>query len=787
MSIGLLIILILYDQTRYDHFHDSKDQIYRIVTANRYGYDHATVPVPLRNELSSYTGVKSLTQMVRSLGGEIKYDDMIVSMTGYFADPGFFDVFSFPLKAGNPENALKNSFSVVLTEAAAERIFGADDPIGKTINYEEWGYNAYDFNTDFVKGIPFGEFIVSGVLEEPAYKSHLKFDFLFSMNTAQSLDQQNLFRFADQDWQAYQTSYIYVMLKKGEEVAELNQLLEKVSLEKRAEDDFLKPVYYAQSLADINPGKIYNYSSSLTMPSFVYYVFAALALMVILLACFNYTNLSVARAITRAKEIGVRKVNGASRHQLIFQFLMESVLMALIALFLALLILLFLKQAFMDLWINRYLDFNLDENGTVYLGFTIFAILIGLAAGLVPGFYLSKFQPIRVLSNFLKIKPAKIPFIKKFSLYKVLIVTQFTIALFFLITTLLIARQLKHYKIMDYGFVKKGVVNIELQGNDHLQVKQVFSTIPEVEGLTAAEYVVGIGMDDVVRVSTAEQKNDDEGIIFSSISVDRNYLSLMELDLIAGDNFPELLNDQNEQFALISEKAIDRLGLNSPHEAIGSFLYLENETAVKIIGVVSDFVANFAFKDTDPLIMRYVPDKFRIVMAKVKNGTESEVLSKLQSKWSTIDPDHNFKYGFLEDQINGSVQVVGDISKVVGFIAGIAIAISLFGLLGITTFATETRIKEVGIRKTMGAKVHQLIYLLSRNFIILLLISILIASPLAYYVNNFWLSYMAHKTTFTVDIIITGISMIAILGLSTIAIQTTRISMVNPTNTLRNE
>ena len=789
MTVGLLIILMLADQKKYDYFHKNKDEIYRISSkrdnADK-GTPYATSPMPLIDELKHYEGFENGVKLNTGIGGDAKYNNNAVPIAGFFTDTQFFNVFSFELEKGNPATALKDPYSMVITHETAKKLFGSEDPLGKIVSFDERGLDVYGFWFDVKEGKSWGDFIITGVLKKPPYKSHLKFDMLTSASTMPLLENKNLKDFPDDNWHNFHITYSYLLLPDSKDLTEVKAALDKISGIKYTNPDELKVRFDLQPLTEITPGPLMNNSSIISLPSVVYYILSFLALIVIVLASLNYTNLSIARSLTRAKEVGVRKVAGASRNQLLLQFLGESILVALISLLFAIFLLIIIKPAFMSLWINQYLDYNLQENLIVYFIFFVFAVIIGTLAGIIPGIYLSRFKPVTVLNKFIKIKPTDIPILKKLSLYKLLIISQFSIALFFIITTIVLFRQINHFSIMDYGFDQENVINVELQGNNFNTVSQQFSSISNVEKISHSEYIACSGI--AQGFSLKENKEDEEGISFSSMKITPSYLDVMGIELIAGENFREDISSENEKFIIINEEALKVLKIDNPVDALGKQYIMDNKADITIIGVVKNFIYHLPFMPVEPFAFRYNPGGLKYANIKLVSGESApETIRQMEAAWKGIDPAHPFKYKFFEEQMNSSYQIFSDIGKIIGFISFLAITISCFGLLGITTFATESRIKEVGIRKVMGAKIGQIIFSLSRNLITLIIIAVILTAPLAYLINNQWLQMIVNKTTFSFDIILIGVSLTLLLGIVSVIFQTIKVAQTNPAVTLKSE
>lgn len=786
MSICLLIILMLADQSQYDEFHNDKDRIYRILSdGGNKGTLYASTTKPLATALrDEYPIVENSTSLQTGFGGDATFNQKKMEIRGFFADEYFFKIFNFELKNGNKHLALNETRSIVLSSEFATKLFGSVDPLGKVISFEDRGLLYLDIGGIDNPPTDWGDFTVTGVLDDKVYKSHLKFDALVSDITLQSLIAEEKFKDEQTNWKNYYDTYTFVKLTSVANEEQLQTALDDLVVNKYGEfDDFEKGFgFKPQQLTAITPGKFLNNPASFRLPIEAYYFLAFLALVVMISACLNYTNLSVARAITRSKEIGIRKVTGAFRKHLILQFLGESIITSLFALVLAVILLLVIKPAFMALWINKYLNFNLTENLSIYLVFVGFAIIIGVIAGAVPALHLSKFKPIQVLKSGDSGKS------KKFGLRKVLSVSQFVVSLFFIVTTLLIFKQTRHYINLEYGFSTENIINIELQGNDFNVVANELSQIPGVDKVAACQHLPATGISSGASLRLEGSEEDHIGM--GSFFVHPNFLDMLELKLVSGENFAEYNDSKIENSIIINEAAVTKLGFSSSNEAIGEVVELKDkDQQIRIVGVVSDFRHRLPMFDEEigPMVLRNASGQFSYINVKTNTSDLNGLVDKIEESWATIDPVHALEYTFFDEQMAATYQILTDVIAIVGFFAFMSITIACLGLLGIATYTVERRIKEVGIRKVMGAGEYNLALLLSKGFLKLLLIAIAIASPLVYFLNDLWLQNIANKINYGFGIIFTGSMIMLVLGILTIGSQTLRASRNNPVDTLRME
>ncbi len=790
MSACLLIIVMIVDQKNYDQFHSQKDRIYRILSKrDKESMWGGTSPFPLRNELlNSYTGIEKVTTLSPFVGGDLNYKDRTITQAGLYADSSFFQVLDFPLETGNINAILTKPYSIVLKESIARKLFGEIDPFGKMISF-------YDRKMD-VLGIgiedqekDLGEFMVTGIISDGDYQSHIKFDFLISMSTMESLNANGTYTYPFEDWKNHWNFYHYVLLEDGKDENYLAGILNDITQKRYAEIPDYIVVFEPQPMTSITPGKFINNPISFSMPREGFYFLSFLALLVVFSACFNYTNLSVAKALSRAKEVGLRKINGAQRYQIFFQFISEAILIALVALVFSFLILQILKSGFRNFWFNQFLAIELNENVLVLIFFVLFSIILGFIAGVIPAFYLSSFSPLRAISKNLAKQTSRkgiFIFTKPF-VGKSLVITQFIFSMILIITTIILVAQLNHLVVAEYGFERENIINVKLQGNDYAQMAQEMSSHPGVLRISATSIIPAMGMMTGARYKKGTDPVDSADV--SYWAVDQNYIENFGLKLIAGRNFPVEISDEKEQYVIINEKAAEELGFEDSRNAIGQFITREGDEQepVEIIGILEDFYFELFMDDIRPLVLRYKPDEFRYANIKISGNNIPGTVTFLENKWKQLDPVHTFNYKFFDEQLAKTNAIFRDVISIIGFISFLAISISSLGLLGMATFAAESRRKEIGIRKVMGASVKAVLFLLSKGFIYLLVIASAVAIPVSYFLNNIWLQEFAYRIDMSPSIFLAGLLIIFLIGLITIGSQTLRAALANPATTLRDE
>jgi putative ABC transport system permease protein len=776
MSVCMLIILMLADQRRYDAFHEKGDRVYRILT-NTY----ATTPYPLAAALKTeYTVTEETTNLTPGPAGDATYQSKLAEMKGYFAEPSFFKIFSFELEKGNPSTALSEPNTAVISQELAYKLFGNDDPLGKTFDFADRQLSfPQEFDGIGTPPVSWGGFTVTGVIDESKYKSHLKFDVLMSFASRQALEVRSLLVGDGTNWEWYFRTYTYVLLKADKTESELQSVLYDVKRKyaniKTEETKDIK--FIPQALSDVQIGLAGN-DTNQRLPRIGYYFLIILASIIMITACLNYTNLSVARALTRAKEIGVRKVNGARRGSIVIQFLSESIVTSMLSLIMATGFLYLIAPAFKNLWVNNYLNFELPTTSGVYIAFFAFALIIGLIAGIYPAFQLSKYNPVKALKNLGALQRGKL------GLRKALSVSQFVISLFFITTAILVFNQFKYFMEFDYGFKAGNIINIELQGVDYAKLKNELSTIPEVTAISATDIIPATGHNNGMEI---RMQGAEDYIKTSILQTDQYFLSNLGVKIIAGENFPD---DESDRYIMISKKAVEKLGFKHPGEVLGQVVETKwGNEQLEVIGVFEDFTYKLLINTREiyPISLRNQSPAFRYLNVKVTSSDLTGVVKKLEAQWKKIDPIHPFKYEFFDQQLAATHQGIFDLVSILGFIAFLAIVISCLGLLGMATYSTERRTKEIGIRKVLGAEELSIARLLSNEFIVMLALAIFIGVPLSYFINNLWLQQLTTRVEFGIGTVLSGVLILVTLGMLTIGYQTLRASKNNPVKSLKME
>ncbi|MFK5973105.1 MAG: ABC transporter permease [Flavobacteriaceae bacterium] len=790
MATCLLIILLIYGQKKADNFHSKGDRIVRVLSANASDLALATTPLPLGSVLlQDYPHIVENTVRIKSsfVGGDVVYNNNRIPLAGRYVDASFFDVFDFKMVNGNSKTALTAPFSIVITIDAAQKLFGDENPIGKSVKLNDSGLNTMGMAIlEGHKEKMLGDFTVTGVVDT-SLPSHIQFQFLIPMSTVLALEKQDQVETAFDNWEKYQESYLYVLLMNGKTEEDLSPILEQISKTKYATIEDMNIAFSVQALSSIALGKWVNSPISLQMPLEVIYFLSFLGLIVLFSAGFNYVNLSFARSLTRAKEVGVRKVIGAARRQLFVQFLVESILVSLVSLVIAVGILQILSRVFLNLWINQFIVLDLTPDIVLYALFVLFSILVGLVAGLVPASFLSSFSPIKTLRSASGIH---LGIGKRMNLRKFLVIVQFSASLFFIITTLLIFSQLNYQLQTKYGFDQSDIINVKLQGIDYKTLSNEFEQNPSIQNISASSFVPGTGgYGGDMQIKTLEMSNAD--LRSSFIGVDQHFIPNLKLQIQAGHNFPESLPKNDEQSIIVNEAAARLLGYQRPKDIVGETIMIgEEEKVVQVIGLVKNFIFDVLMEadKNDPLLIRYLPDDFKYMNVRYDSREKAgAVIGYMEHRWKALDPIHSFKYEIYEDELKATNAIFSDVTYILGFISFLTICISCLGLLGMAAYSAESKKREIGIRKVHGAEIKSITLLLSNGFLKMFAVAIVVTVPIAYLLNSIWLEEFSYHVDFSADIIFLGIGIMLLLGFGTILSQTIRAASAKPIKSLRTE
>jgi putative ABC transport system permease protein len=768
MSICLLVLMHLKDQLSYDDFHPHPNRTYRIITelSNKEGntFRFASSPLPLAATLSNnYDFIEQATRIYTAPSSKAIANKKEISIKPVFTDPSFLSVFGFTLKEGDAATALSNPNTIVLSKTTAENFFGNKSAIGQMIELPQ-----------------LGNFQVSGILDQPGNHSHLESDAYLSMSSVASLERSGKLEALSEQWNMATASYTYVLLKenvaKGQlekAIATETEKLRKVSRSAlNGKENFS---FEVQPFNKIILGE--ELGRSLGNPGSLPKIWAEIlvGLVILISACFNYTNLSIARSLSRGKEIGIRKVAGAVRYQVFSQFIIEAIFIALIALGFAC-VLLQLLMTYAP-FINEIGIFNNEFDVKLISWFVLFAVFAGLIAGALPAWALSSFKTVQVLKNLSNIK-----LFGGNNFRKGLLIVQFTLALVITIFTTIASKQFSYLSTANPGYDRDNLLVLPLQGADHNLLVTHINKLAGVEKVAASSGVFGANSSVTDMVKPAPGK---EALKMNTYDVDSGFVATMGLQFAAGQNFIPATIEAKEQYAICNETAVRSLGFKNAADAVGKMIWLNDSVPVQLTGVLKDFYFQTMAVPVTPLLLRNRSSQYNMLV--VKTSSRDKILvGKIESAWKTAQLTVPFKSSWLRDDLYKRQGAWGTVSML-GFLAFMSITIACLGLLGMVIYNTETRRKEIGIRKVMGASVSTIVGLLSQSFLKLVLIAGLIAIPIGYCCSFFFLNIFANRVNIGVGTLLMSLLGILLIVMITISSQVFKAASANPVKSLRTE
>ena len=772
MACSLLIFLFVKDELSYDRYHKDADRVYRVVKdfINDDGsrIPDATSPAALAPAMQrEIPEVEGVTRLMPHWNGSwlVEYGDKkIVEQLFWRADSNFFDIFTYSFIKGNPKTALNDVTSVVITESIAKKYFGNEDPMGKTLQIPCCG----------------GSLKVTGVIKDVPANSHFHFDFLSSFRQLGDLDN---------NWDQY-NYYTYAKVKPATNIATLTKKIRETY--KRNQDENYSE-FYLQPLTDIHLTSNLKWELEPNSDRLYVYVFGIVGLFILLIAAINYINLSTAKSSLRTKEVGVRKVSGAMRGSLIKQFLFESLVTCLISSILAIIIAQLLLPVVNDITLKQ-----LSVIGNpLTLGYMVLAALfVGLIAGLFPALYLSSFKPIMVL------KGLKLNERGTLNLRKALVVVQFTISSVMIIGALIIYQQMNFVQNAKLGIDKEQVVVLKNAGSLSLSGRNAYLSrikqIPGVKKAASGSFSLGEGFS-TTRLGV---KGSDREIQLNFANVGYDYLDVVGIELKEGRGFSaryasDTLNngipggplEQNIGGIVINEKAVKEFGLGSP--AIGKqFLWgNDGDTSyyVTVVGVVKDFHFTSLRNEVKPFGFICQPRNGFNFTVKLSAHDIKGTLTQLEREWKNAKAKRDFRYVFLDDTFSKLYASEARFQKLFISLVILGILIACLGLLGLATFSAQQRVKEIGVRKVLGASVPHVVALLSKDFLKLVVIALILAIPVAWYAMNEWLKDFAYRINIEWWIFLVAALIAIVIAFLTISSQAIKAAISNPVKSLRTE
>jgi putative ABC transport system permease protein len=773
MTCCLLVALYVQHELSYERYHARHERIYRVVQTFGGADDPRPVTTPLPQDYqvwgcapvgralaADFPQVEKVVQFMSPLSLLLQYGDKRLQQDNLLCmDSTAFDVFSWQMLQGDPHTALVAPYSIVLTRSVAQKFFGQDKALGKTIRVD---------NRD--------NFMVTGVVADPPSNSQINFNGLISMTTARKW-RNDIF-----DYWGYVDFYTYFLLKDHAAIAPIKAGIAPF-LQRHVRDE---PGYginferlddaYLHSKATRQPGPA---GSMMNI-----YLFVCVGFIILVIACVNFMNLSTARSLERAKEVGVRKVLGVQPAALRRQFLMESILLSTAAAVLAMIL------ARLSIPLMSRLSGKAFNPGSFYTakgiaGIAVLAVATGLIAGSYPAWFLSRFRPASVLKGVFQ------PSRNSISLRKGLVVFQFTLSVMLIAATGIVYAELKFLNQHDLGFKKDQMIVVNFEGDEQVErkieaIKKALADQPGVVSVAASRAVPGEFLPNAgTDIQGPAGKMLNRGPLIYEIDFD--FIPCLHIPLIAGRNYSRSFPADSNHSMIINEAAAKMYGYANPADAVGKNFSQWGRTGT-VIGVVKDFNFRSLHTAVEPLTLRYgMPWALNRILVAVKGDRLSATIAALEKTWTVMAPQRPFLYHFLDDSFNEQYVADQHFGYLFSLFSCLAIFIACLGLFGLATFAAQQRTKEIGIRKVLGASVPGIVLLMSKDFLRLVCIAIVIAVPLCIWVVKQWLNDFAYRITISPGIFIITALAVLFIAFATISWQSIKASLVNPVRCLRNE
>jgi len=761
MACCILILLLVRYELSFDDFHENKDRIYRVLSELELTHGTEIVPITalplapaIKSDLQEVTCVTRIAGGYRRLfgiGDRKFYEEL------NYADSDVFDIFTFPLILGNPKTALVEPFSMVISEEIAEKHFGKKNPVGKTITIQ----NYQDYK-------------ITGVMRNVPGNSHLRFDILVSFSS-----RNNEERVKGNYWDRFSNDYTYVLLAEGTSQKELeNSLPSLVAKHIPVEEDRYN--LHLQPLKSIH-FSTYNYDIARRTNRDYLHAYSAIAFFILIIACINFMNLATARSSSRAKEVGIRKVVGAHRIQLIKQFFTESVAMALLSLIAAVGLVTITLPSF-NQFIRRELTFDVFNDFVLVSGLLGISLFVGFVSGSYPALILSAFEPVKAIKKAIDKKT------KGLSFRAVSSVLQFSISIVLIFATAVVYAQIYYMKNKDLGFDAEQVVAIPIKSGSirdrietfKAEVLQNPSVLSACASFGTPASGTGSG-----RTFIPEGYPEGESIHMETLFIDYDFIETFGLTLINGRNFSREFPTDIEHAFILNETAVKKLGWDNP---VGKrFSEEDSGKEAKIIGVVKDFHYESVLYEISPMVLTMRPFQFNYISAKVRLENVSQALSFLETKWKEFAPEYPFEYFFVDEEFDTYYNFEQRQGQLFTYCSILAIFISCMGIFGLASFTAEKRTKEIGIRKVLGASVSGIVVLLSKELVKWVLVANIIGWPVAYFVMKRWLQNFAYRVDIGLWMFALSALLVLSIALLTVSYQSIKTALANPINSLRYE
>ncbi len=761
LGITSAIFLIIYvsDEVSYDRYHEKADRIYRVSSTIKEPDDQfrwIVAQIPFGPQVAhDYPEVQSFVRFINMPRALYKYEDKQFNEANfYYVDSTLFDIFTYKVLKGEVKSALLSPKKIILTEKTANKYFGKTDPIGKTLTT---GTDTYE---------------VTGVIQDVPTNSHFRFDAVAARN---NLPKQL------GSWGNFGV-FTYLLFPKNFDVKSFETKIQGMY------DAYMKTLFGPLNISikyDLEPlTRIHLFSTNAQEPeptgSYTYvYIFAIVAIFLVLIASMNYMNLATARSARRAREVGLRKVVGSRRGPLVMQFLSESMVFTIISLIISIILIIILLPKF-NLLAGKSFNIHVIYSTAVLLSLLAVILIVGILGGTYPAFFLSRFSPVTVLKGEITQGSAG-------SLFrKILVVIQFSVSVIMIICTMVVFRQLKYLKTTDQGFDQKNVISLELNGpmtSKYPVLKQVLHENQNIKYVTSTNTAVGEGSGKVIFSVETDQGMSNRGVNFAV--VDYDFIETLGIKVVKGRNFQLDMPSDTLTGVVVNETFVKRMGWSEP---IGKKveIYGGNFIKARVIGVMHDYHQTGMYNGIESLLLIYRPIN-NVVYIKLSGNETKQTLSFIEQKWKDIFPNQPFVYTYLSDRFNHQFEADEKRGLIFTMFTILAILIACLGLFGLASYMVEQRTKEIGIRKVFGANENTVLALISKDFLILVAIGIVIAVPVAYYFMSNWLEKYVYRTNIGVPLLLTAAFLTILITIATVSYKAYQAAIMNPAKALKAE
>jgi putative ABC transport system permease protein len=759
ISSALFLIIYVADEVSYDRYHEKADRIYRVSTKitepdDQFTWNVAQIPFGPQ-VVQNYPEVQSFVRFINMPRSLYKYEDKEFNEENfYYVDSTLFEIFTYKVLKGDVKRAIREPNKIVLTEKIARKYFGKNDPVGKTLTT---GTSSFE---------------VTGIIQDVPSNSHFRFEAMAARN---NLPKQL------GSWGNFGV-FTYLLFPENFNVKAFENKMQEMYAE------YMKPIFGPMNIKMeyiLEPIKrIHLYSTNAGEPeptgSITYvYIFAIVAIFLVLIAAMNYMNLATARSTRRAREVGLRKVVGSRRVTLVLQFLSESVVFTIISLLISIFVLILLLAKF-NLLAGKSFDLNVIYSPVLLLSLLGAVIIVGFFGGSYPAFFLSRFSPVTVLKGEITQGSAG-------SLFrKILVVIQFSISVIMIICTLVVFRQLNYLKTMDQGFDQKNVLSLQLNRamvQKYQVLKQILMKNSNIKYVSATDTPVGEGSGKLLFNVETDQGMSQRGVNFAV--VDHDFVKALGITIIKGRDFQEDMPSDTLTAVIVNETFVKRMNWTEPIDkkveaGNGNFL------KARVIGVMKDYHQTGMYNGIESLLLAY-RIRNNVVYIKLSDKDIKKTMSYIEAKWKEVYPDQPYSYTFLSERFNRQFEADEKRGFIFTLFTILAIIIACLGLFGLASYMVEQRTKEIGIRKVFGANEIIILRLISRDFLILVSIGILIAFPVAYYFMNNWLHNYVYKTNLGPSLFIIAGLLTIVITFITISYKAYQAAVMNPASSIKTE